>query len=260
MAVIDSIKAYYKLDESSGTLADSTGTYNGTNSGATYSATGKINTAMDFEKSESDYIQATGFTAFAYTNDFSFSCWIKQESQVGTNTILSFGKNTSAFEAELYVDAGTVKMRTLTNAVGNVVEISGGATSTSTWYHIVGTYNGSTKEMKIYVNGSYVINGTGTSTGATGANGLLIGEGYYQATLASTTFDGVIDEVGIWSKVLTSDEVTTLYNSGNGLSYPFTTSTTYTQNVSESFSITEDFSYVKYDSSIPRKIKIRITI
>jgi hypothetical protein len=33
---------------------------------------------------------------------------------------------------------------------------------------------------------------------------------------------GDIDEVGIWSRVLTSTEVTQLYNGGAGLQYPFT--------------------------------------
>jgi len=33
--------------------------------------------------------------------------------------------------------------------------------------------------------------------------------------------DGLVDEVGIWNKVLTSGEITDLYNSGSGLAYPF---------------------------------------
>jgi hypothetical protein len=35
---------------------------------------------------------------------------------------------------------------------------------------------------------------------------------------------GSIDEVGIWSRALSSTEVTALYNSGNGFQYPFSTS------------------------------------
>jgi hypothetical protein len=31
--------------------------------------------------------------------------------------------------------------------------------------------------------------------------------------------DGLIDQVGIWKRKLTSDEITYLYNSGNGRSY-----------------------------------------
>jgi len=31
----------------------------------------------------------------------------------------------------------------------------------------------------------------------------------------------VIDEVGFWTRVLTEDERTALYNSGDGITYPF---------------------------------------
>ena len=34
-------------------------------------------------------------------------------------------------------------------------------------------------------------------------------------------FNGNIDEVAIWGRVLTPTEVSTLYNNGKGLSYPF---------------------------------------
>jgi len=34
-------------------------------------------------------------------------------------------------------------------------------------------------------------------------------------------FKGIIDEVGIWNRALTSTEISELYNSGNGLQYPF---------------------------------------
>ena len=33
--------------------------------------------------------------------------------------------------------------------------------------------------------------------------------------------DGLIDEVGLWRRVLTPAERTTLYNCGAGLTYPF---------------------------------------
>jgi hypothetical protein len=34
--------------------------------------------------------------------------------------------------------------------------------------------------------------------------------------------DGAVDEVGFWKRVLTAQERTALYNSGLGLTYPFT--------------------------------------
>ena len=34
-------------------------------------------------------------------------------------------------------------------------------------------------------------------------------------------FIGNVDEYGLWSRVLTSTEVTEIWNNSNGLSYPF---------------------------------------
>lgn len=37
----------------------------------------------------------------------------------------------------------------------------------------------------------------------------------------SRFFNGLIDEVGIWRRTLSLEEVLLLYNNGNGLQYPF---------------------------------------
>jgi len=39
----------------------------------------------------------------------------------------------------------------------------------------------------------------------------------------SSYWSGLIDEIGIWSRVLTADEITALYNEGTGITYPFGT-------------------------------------
>lgn len=97
------------------------------------------------------------------------------------------------------------------------------------------TYNGSTSRnnMRLYWNGvdignSYYSNGQSNGTlsmNTTSARGInLLGYAFTNAG----TFDAVsgrnggnntgtyIDEFSIWDKVLTSSEITTLYNSGNG--------------------------------------------
>ena len=37
---------------------------------------------------------------------------------------------------------------------------------------------------------------------------------------ASRYWDGLIDEVGFWKRILTAQEKTNLYNAGAGLAYP----------------------------------------
>ena len=86
------------------------------------------------------------------------------------------------------------------------------------WTHIVGTYNGN--QNKIYVNGQLagtsnanIITNNFTNTLVLGRHGHLNEQGRY--------WNGDMDEVGIWKRALNQNEISTLYNNGNGLSYLF---------------------------------------
>lgn len=48
----------------------------------------------------------------------------------------------------------------------------------------------------------------------------LIGANRYNSTTYQEYFNGRLDAVSVWNKVLSADEVTQLYNSGNGKQYP----------------------------------------
>ena len=50
---------------------------------------------------------------------------------------------------------------------------------------------------------------------------LIGGELSSGSILAANSFEGKVDEVGFWNRVLSDDELTTLYNAGTGLQYPF---------------------------------------
>ena len=91
------------------------------------------------------------------------------------------------------------------------------------WHHVVVT-NKTSGTIDIYVDGTALTLGTGTgnytnvtSSGNSGItmNNAAVGVniGYFAAT-SSQYFDGLIDEVAIWDDVLTSSEVTAIYNNG----------------------------------------------
>jgi hypothetical protein len=48
-----------------------------------------------------------------------------------------------------------------------------------------------------------------------------IGVGRHISGIEDGFWDGYIDEVGIWNKTLSPNEVTLLYNNNIGLTYPF---------------------------------------
>jgi hypothetical protein len=76
------------------------------------------------------------------------------------------------------------------------------------------TYDGTT--IRIYVDGSD--DGNTTTTLASTATKILFGN---HTSNKSLGFIGTIDEIGMWDRDLSSAEITSLYNSGDGFAYPF---------------------------------------
>ncbi len=81
---------------------------------------------------------------------------------------------------------------------------------TGTWYFLVLTRTDNT--VKFYRNGKYI-----SSMTISGSDNLSLS----QIGFKGRSFKGTIDELGIWNRALTDADVSRLYNSGSGLSYPF---------------------------------------
>jgi hypothetical protein len=114
--------------------------------------------------------------------------------------------------------AGTTKVqlgRSRYNVANDLV-ISNQTLTVGTWYHLAVTISGTT--VTAYLNGASL--GTTTSSGnGTGASG---NETRLGSWIANSDYSSVyMDEVGIWSRALTSAEITQIYNGGTGFTYPF---------------------------------------
>ena len=84
------------------------------------------------------------------------------------------------------------------------------------WYMFTYTFDG-VDIWKLYVNGVSVANETVNSGSFTGIGDITLGQDPTPDPLT-----GHIDEFGIWRRELTQEEIIELYNSGSGLQYPFT--------------------------------------
>ena len=154
-----------------------------------------------------------GATVQQPTTNYSVSCWVKLDSvalsglvgnfktgstpQVGFALTLSSGLN-----FQFWAD-GTA------NSNGGTV--TGTSTpNSSTWYNVVGTYDGSI--VKIYVNNVLENSVSYSATlNATDQN-LVIGRWYGNYSDYYTA--GSMSNVSVWNTALTSAQVTELYNSG----------------------------------------------
>lgn len=213
----------WELDETSGIIAeDSYGTNDGDTSGATVNQAGLINKCYDFDGSN-DIITLPA--ALKLTGIFSISMWINPDNWTDNNYPsifggIIFGGTTSKGGIAIGVLKSSTTMYVQIYKDTANYSVSKAAPSTGSWAHIVAIYDNS--KLKLYINngtpaettvGSITIDWSGLD-----ARNPMIGAAE-QPAASNKCFNGKIDQVAIWSKALTTDEISTLYNSGNGLAY-----------------------------------------
>lgn len=224
MALIDNIVAYWKLDESSGNASDSVSSYTLTNNGTTPYASAKINNGIDFGTTNTIkwLSNANAIADTSTSNAYSISFWvnIRTAPSSGQEQVLFDLQKSVGRQHQLrYVNAsGTLKLRFL-NYDGSATDVfdTTQTLTVGTWYHIVVTKTANSVAM--YLNNTSFSSHTLTKTGSSaGVNVTSFGR-HGSASFGYAT--AYMDEIGMWSRVVTSDEITALYNSGSGVQYPF---------------------------------------
>lgn len=204
--------SYYKLEETTGVVVDSLGTNNGTNNGATRGVTGKINNAFNFVSSGSDNVQISDDNSLNPSDEISVSVWFKPDSLGQSSYLVSkyFDGTTRDWEILLQNNDKAIFRISIGNSHQTL--LSSNTASGTGWHHLVGTYNGS-------YQCTYLDN-VGTCTVKTGSMDNSNADVFIGANNDIPTYtDGIIDEIGIWNRTLSSDEITQLYNGGSGISY-----------------------------------------
>jgi hypothetical protein len=212
MALTDDLVSYWKLDESSGNASDSVGSNTGTNTGVTYAAS-KINNGAVFSGSGSDtsYNFGDSTTLRFGTGSFSLAFWLYLNGTPAADKSL-FNKDPDG--TKFFSTIKTDRTIRIKNLINTTTDYYSSALTADTWYHVVILRDGNTQ--KIYLNGTenLTTNGTAVDISASGSSLTF-------SKASNDYFKGGLDETGIWSRALSSTEVTALYNSGNGNQYPF---------------------------------------
>lgn len=197
---------YYKMEDAT----DEVGSNDLTISGATSGSTGKINNCYDFDGTNDQAIAATPTNSYTA---YSISAWVKADSVSGNRTIATSRIDTVGNGDGMLIIVISGVPRLLVKVAASVGQIDATTTlSTGTWYHIVGTWDGT--NYKIYVDGT--LENTGSKSGTmTTATTLCLGAHRTASTSYQEYWDGLIDEVGTFDVGLTADNVEYLYNSGS---------------------------------------------
>jgi hypothetical protein len=165
------------------------------------------NSSMLFNGAD-EFFNTTGLSVAGYSA-VSISAWVNFSSMNPAGRIIYENTNSAAYVriALNITTANKLESELRLTSTGTNYTITGNttlSTGVNDWYNVVLVYDsGST--YKIYVNGSE----DGTATAPTGsfistasANSFRIGSG-----ISQNYFDGKIDEVAIFDKALTADQI-----------------------------------------------------
>ena len=227
MSLLTGLVSYWKMDESSDgsgavTRNDSHGSNNLTDNNTTPSGSGIINNGANFQVANSEYLSITDAaqSGLDITGDLSISVWVKFTSTTEVVTFVDKTGGNTAGQRAYFFDyyAGSLAFLNSADGTANSQQTVAWSPSTAIWYHVAVTFESSTKAKKFYVDGSQQgTTQTGVYTGIFNS-AAPFNIGYYAEAPGYYT-NAVLDEHGIWSRVLTGAEITSLYNGGVGLSY-----------------------------------------
>jgi hypothetical protein len=209
---------HWKFDEGSGiTAADNSGNANtGTILGATWMAAGKIGFGLNFDGV--DAVNAGSGATLNNLRAMTISAWIKPNTLGG-------GASGRIVQKGAGAGPGFRFMLRSNNALAFAVDYTTTDLSRATansvltlgvWTHVLVTWTGSATatNVKIYLNGvetAYGATQTGAGTRANdAASSLYIGnEGD-----GTGAFDGLMDDVRVYNRVLSANEITAVYRAG----------------------------------------------
>ncbi len=191
---------------------------------------GKIGQALNFNGVNS-YVAITNntssFPLYANNTAYSISVWVKGDKQADKvvwgecnggppcNSSTLFGLGTDASgntgKVDLYLTNG------VTTPLNDV--LSTGVAFDKSWHHIVWTDNNGTANL--YIDGSKDATSFNYTRPSFSSTSNLIGN---QAQSLSQNFNGSIDDVRIYNRVLSATEIQRLYTIGSGSKFNHSTS------------------------------------
>ncbi|HVT58218.1 MAG TPA: LamG-like jellyroll fold domain-containing protein [Thermoanaerobaculia bacterium] len=178
---------------------------------------GKLNNGMALTAG-SNGAQLNGLPKWTDSNAWSFGYWYNVGSLPASSEVdyLSIQQDVSGeFGASFRQEpSGTLKYFLIRRSIATLAECDGRTVLTpGSWYYIVVTYAGAGGPLTAFVNNSQDCTTTesGSATASNGNVGVNLEVDDSQDNL---TFD--IDELAIWSKVLSPQERSDLFNGGSG--------------------------------------------
>lgn len=202
--------SYYKMEN----VNDSKGSNTLTNNGTVAFNAGLFNNAADFGNPNSSKYFSGAYTFVNTNTDFSVGWWFKAPDN--SNAYVSFMSDVGGGGGdEIYMgvgSAGGVDFH-MVNSDGSENDQGGSITGFdgTVWNHIMFTVvkSGSNYDKNIYHNGALIANTTITSKNSGKLGSIRVAR--FAAT-GTYVYDGLCDDLVIFNRALTADEISLIYN------------------------------------------------
>jgi enterochelin esterase-like enzyme/regulation of enolase protein 1 (concanavalin A-like superfamily) len=207
----DTLQLYLKLDETSGTTAADDSLYGRSGvliNGPTWSA-GHTGGALSFDETN-DYVDITGYQGITGTASRTCSAWIKTTATV-QECILSWGADAAGQKWILRTESnGSLSAAVWNGYVNTATTLNNGQ-----WHHVAAVLDSdgtpSANEIRLYIDG--VLQSTTASSSQaidTRAFQNMILGAFKIAGVTSGYFNGLLDDVRIYSRAFSAAEIAAL--------------------------------------------------
>ena len=200
-----SLVSWYRMDDlnSSGGIVDYIGRNNLTNYNTTQIDNGQFGHGMFFNGTNSYAVNKNG--AIGIGPQVTWSAWINSKTTSG----VIFG-NAYWTQNTIYLSSG--KITALPRNSSNFVTLQySSAISLNTWYYVVMTYDNSTSNATLYVNG-LPVSSVSLVNGLAGGYGWTLGCDQFGNDVYQSFFNGSLDDVLVFNRTLNSSEIMGIYN------------------------------------------------
>lgn len=198
--------SYWSFDEGSGdTAADGVGSNDAALVGDPTWTDGYSGQALQFDGTD-DYVDA-GASVLDTASDYSVSAWVKFDDFNGFQTVVS---QDAASDSAFFLQYSGADDR-LAFSTSELRALDNEPPETGRWYHMVGVMENYRNRMKLYVDGDLVASEPYDGNLASNGN-TVIARGKFGGNQVDFT-NGVIDEVRVFEKALSADEVSELQSS-----------------------------------------------
>ena len=220
-SLLNGLISCWGFEETSGTMAaDSHGNNHGTNSGATMNQAGLVGQSYLFDGIDDRVV-------VPYNTDFDMDYMtmfarFKVNRSGGKYQIIAGRPVSNTSHSYPYFNYALIVVNDASLTVQGYATVGGSrhrpavAIPENTWVTAIMTYDGDNLTIRTD-NGTPAVNSSPSGVLSKYSTDFKIGDNGGD----SEPFMGNIDQIAIWNRVLTEQEIQELYNSGNGKAYPF---------------------------------------